>query len=1530
MISRAKAIQILQEYWETDRLVFQADFHIPKNIKLREGTLPFGYFRNFRLNGEIIDYPLEYGDKHDRRISIKYIIKNGLEDNQRYEVSVVLNNDTYRKNNPFSLIVKSFKKLTESPVISKNLILDNTIKKIFEEKINISSPFTMVELANSVESLATDIYSENKRFIYELIQNADDAATDDNAELSIDILNNYVVISHNGAPFDSRDLRGLCSIGIGTKSDDASKTGYKGIGFKSVFGQPEGIVYVKTEDTLFRFDRDFASKKAWNAKWGNKEDWEKKNRIIFNCPWQMMPILSKQITDVDLQGLLNNNDYSVKTVIKIKDRASIYNDIIDLFDDAKFMLFLRKVKSVHLNSNENQVHLEKVKHKLLTEVVSLEKNGKLLSNWFVKKWKHDIPPNIQKELKSDLKTPKKIQYMENTEISFAFKLNEENNEIQALKENQSPIYSYLPTSVKEYNFPFIVNCNFLLDAGREKIHKNRIWNEWLFQVIGYKTIQCCAEFAEKKLFKTSYLSLLRNGLYNETDKLNKKINEGLKIGFSKHAFIRNNKDELCKLNEICLDPYRIANIDASINEKFAQYLNFIENELEFKGKNIIPLSDENKVLRKFKSKVLDEVLLQGFFASEHIRRFITEDNNFKVLQFIRPYEENDPSGKWYTVVTNHKLILNQDGVLDFITGVCFPMGISTENNDEYQNRLIHESVYQNIQLDDELLKWLEKLGVTKPGSIAYLEKEIISNIDDCITDENFLDLTKFIFDLHTSGDLEDKHYVDLQELPLKTNLGFKKANQCILPEGYNPTIDFSQIINNAHSVTEEYIQIANPRDCRLFFKLINVTDDVDFIKPYKKLASELNTEYVNSANSFAKQGHAYPHLIGYFYPNKLTREVSFYLQSFSFIEQVSNKMFAQVFWNRLFDKFRVNFDHKDTSPYSYGPGISYTVYNLSDGYQLKTIDYMNWGRQDNNTVKIPNYFFWNTENIKCIPTLTGMNLPVNTFVNSDYNKDLGGDFLPIIELKTQVPEDWRKVLNLKLKFSIKDLLIILKKISTQVATKGKLTKENQKRIGMIYNDLLSQLEMDKEGAIEEIKDWSKTHQLISSSKKSVKPQDLIWIKVPGFENVSSGIETIYLPQNVNKKNQNFEKLLEVFGVRIIEEFSYEADNQKEFHNLKIKLLNLIGPIALILKHKMQISDIDRFMYDRCQKISKTKFINCQNLRPVFRHNSEDIEGEPISYYYDKNKNEFLLTIEWNNPISLLNISYALSSLISAVKVEKELMVLLGLRMAQISEYLKSVKLDSTEYETSSSYKDILNLLKELEEKSKPIVEPRNNISKSIENEHISEEKEDGDEVKIESEENLSNEEIKKEDSFLKEVEDFIANELEGTEWSQHIIELKELLQLDTAPGEQKKKVYNLLAKLKLAKNRNLQFESVDENDRQFNYLEGNGEKYIVHSARGSFAYIAPIELLKMRDEGYMMALDFGNKAPIKIYHQAEEILSLNTNHLLLYQNDKKIEDLFTFCEKNQSTNKRLLIIDKDHASNKSKELLKLMIPDEDY
>jgi hypothetical protein len=181
-------------------------------------------------------------------------------------------------------------------------------------------------------------------------------------------------------------------------------------------------------------------------------------------------------------------------------------------------------------------------------------------------------------------------------------------------------------------------------------------------------------------------------------------------------------------------------------------------------------------------------------------------------------------------------------------------------------------------------------------------------------------------------------------------------------------------------------------------------------------------------------------------------------------------------------------------------------------------------------------------------------------------------------------------------------------------------------------------------------------------------------------------------------------------------------------------------------------------------------------------------------------------------------------------------------------------------------------------------------------------------------------------TFEQEVYDFI-NELEDNEWSAYIPELKNILELSISHPREKQKLYNLIAKLKLARFRNIHFE---KNDQDFNHLENETEKYFVHSARGSFAYIHTNEILRMKKEDYKMALDFGSKSEIKIYETAEEILELNTNHLLLYQYDKPIEALISFCEANKEANKHLLIVDRDNSRDKSKEMFKLLNPEDDY
>lgn len=197
----------------------------------------------------------------------------------------------------------------------------------------------------------------------------------------------------------------------------------------------------------------------------------------------------------------------------------------------------------------------------------------------------------------------------------------------------------------------------------------------------------------------------------------------------------------------------------------------------------------------------------------------------------------------------------------------------------------------------------------------------------------------------------------------------------------------------------------------------------------------------------------------------------------------------------------------------------------------------------------------------------------------------------------------------------------------------------------------------------------------------------------------------------------------------------------------------------------------------------------------------------------------------------------------------------------------------------------------------------------------------------ENSEDTNEENQDKNTSFLDEVNQFIAEQLEGTEWSNYIPELKNLLQDFSNQPKEKQKLFNLIAKIKLAKEKNIKYEDSDEG---FNIVKIGNEEFFVHSARGAFAYIHPNEILKMKKDGFKMALDFSTKSSIKIYETAEEILQLNTNHMLAYQYEKTMDELFSFCEANRDANKHLLIIDKNNAGEKSRALLKLLNIEDDY
>jgi len=84
----------------------------------------------------------------------------------------------------------------------------------------------------AVLDLLGQLYSERTHFIFELIQNAEDAGA---TELTFEVFEDRLELRHDGRPFTEADVRGVCGVGQSGKSGDLTAIGKFGIGFKSVY-----------------------------------------------------------------------------------------------------------------------------------------------------------------------------------------------------------------------------------------------------------------------------------------------------------------------------------------------------------------------------------------------------------------------------------------------------------------------------------------------------------------------------------------------------------------------------------------------------------------------------------------------------------------------------------------------------------------------------------------------------------------------------------------------------------------------------------------------------------------------------------------------------------------------------------------------------------------------------------------------------------------------------------------------------------------------------------------------------------------------------------------------------------------------------------------------------------------------------------------------------------------------------------------------------------------------------------------------
>lgn len=300
--------------------------------------------------------------------------------------------------------------------ISPNYLECKNYIQELQEEYDAGKGILKNSLNGAIKRLASETNKKPETFIFELLQNADDYPNPKNGgqvDVFFRISEDYLLLSHNGLPFQKSNVYALCSVAAGDKEHDISKTGYKGIGFKSIF-KHSNYVLIKSGGFQFRFDEQYHLAK------GDKTF------------WQLIPIWTDN-KEVDSQISFEfNQDNNVSFYIKPTDgikRLKEYEEIFNhIFKDERVLLFLRSIRSLKFRGLDTKFEKQRSSN-----------------DWCISNLKETIVPQeiqlkINNSIERDERIPEKYRNIDNTLISFATKISDG----KVVPTDDSRLYAYLP------------------------------------------------------------------------------------------------------------------------------------------------------------------------------------------------------------------------------------------------------------------------------------------------------------------------------------------------------------------------------------------------------------------------------------------------------------------------------------------------------------------------------------------------------------------------------------------------------------------------------------------------------------------------------------------------------------------------------------------------------------------------------------------------------------------------------------------------------------------------------------------------------------------------------------------------------------------------------------------------------------------------------------------------------------------------------------------------------------------------------
>lgn len=1141
----------------------------------------------------------------------------------------------------------------------------NFIEALSREISNYNNPEQAISQANSCDSLSSDIYTDSKRFIYELLQNADDASSQNGKlDVRIDFVGNYLVVSHQGEPFSEIDIKSICSVGDGNKKGDENKTGFKGIGFKSVFTHSEQVI-IKSRDYCFMFDKNKGTK--WNPAWENEADWMARRRAdgkddAIKMPWQIIPLWTELPQELSSLSTLGN--YNVATIIRPHDIELLKASLFELFEESQIALFLRN-KDVKVSIYADKtLEIEKTSHK---DISTLKCNGKIVSEWLIKTERFEVPQEVRKQICSNNRYPRKLREVQNTEISFAIQL--KNGQLKAADKDKQYIFTYLPTSIN-YGLPFLVNGNFLTDAGRENIHKDLEWNQWLFKQIPLRYFAWVAELAAKdSCYNRQIFNVIPQKLEGHDNGLIAKFNEGFSEAIRTIAFIPNLQGDLLRVNEVLFDNSQIS--QALSHDTLASYINN-EHSTHFSESSFVPGHALGyRVLKSLGVRIFDVEDLNEFFASEIFLQKHLLSENFNLITFLHQQTKADKDDKWNVKLQHMTFLFDEKGKLCSPQEIYFPaVKFSSEFSDDIS--VIAAEVLEKINENEEIKLWLEELGVQEPTDISFINKTIIGD-KNYITKENAVTIGRYLFKAHKKGLLTSCSR--LSSVKLLTQDGeLKSANACFLSDAYESSLRLEQVTDIDMFVSESYLASDDLKsEWKTFFLKMGVNDDVSW--------SYQRVEFDYASNPLWKKRFDSAYLTKVFEVSKEwgwvsnegwskeNRNYLYNIDSISFtglpfLEHATNYGFSKMFFNQILKSKAPELKDEVVTKGMTGFISRYLSLNKSDLPDLADLHPTKWV----------------LNNLSVIPTTQKVCKRATDVYATSIPKinELAGKYLPVLDYDGAPSPEWSQILRLKEQLKLEDYLSILSQIANDSAANDDETKENKTRVFLIYEKLAELLPTLHEYECETLKSQANSNRLLANDGAFYLPSELSHVSVDGFK----ANKLIYANGQVDEAILT---LWELWGVKIINKVSATfSSGMIRQDSLRTQLQAIAPLIALVSVEKSKNKKDWEKEYARINDLlSDISFFETTEIHLSY---GNDDDQQQRSTHSDGNK--FYYVGNWYKPRVLDGLTDPLCKYLKISYASRCLNVLLSDKYTEGLKYLEENGYDTSLIPTQLEVKDM--------------------------------------------------------------------------------------------------------------------------------------------------------------------------------------------------------------------------------------------------